>query len=73
MGMAFCHSFLVKHESMITALRNVASIGLLVAALLSATVGCGGGQPERTEDPAEIEKNRQEHLPQADRERQEAR
>jgi hypothetical protein len=46
---------------------------VVLAAPLVGFVGCGPAEPEQTEDPAEVEKLRQEHLDQADRERQETR
>ena len=44
---------------------------VLMCLTVSGMIGCGG-RPERTEDPAEVEKLRQEHLKQAEREMRES-
>ena len=48
-------------------------LSALLALPLAAVVGCGGAKPERTEDPAEIEKNRLEHVERSQREMEETR
>lgn len=62
---------------MIPLLRTLLVKPIIVSALLSlpltAMMGCGRQAPERTEDPAEIEELRQQHLEHAERERQETR
>lgn len=56
---------LLKH-----ALRH-GILGLLAAPILVVALGCQN-EPERTEDPAEIEKIRQEHIDRAEREMRES-
>jgi hypothetical protein len=62
---------------MTNSLRAYFSKGLVVSMLtlllFTATPGCGQQRPERTQDPEEIERLRQEHLKQAEREMQETR
>jgi hypothetical protein len=59
--------------NLLNALRRDGLRRFMVATLLVLpTLGCGRGQPERPEDPDEIEKLRQEHLENSRREMQEA-
>ena len=59
--------------NLLNALRRHGLRSFVVATLLVlVTLGCGRERPERTEDPEEVEKLRQEHLEHSRREMEEA-